>query len=342
MRTSLLVGLVIISGLLFGPEAFRAFGAQYKSQSSPGGEQKFAKESYLPSSLVVHLFSVSALEEDVAADRTHWARDMGSTGREEYEDAHLYWLRQRSYPNDTINWMAYVRAFVQLATMPRFRVKSPPGVAAVPQPRWEFEGPTNLPVPYRQYYGEGLTSGRVNDAAFDPNDGNTFYVASAGGGLWKSIDRGQTWKPLSDGDPWDNTTTSSVAISPDNSQIIYAGTGDYNGGVGVYGFGIMKSTDGGGSWTNLARAGLKGFSVSRILVHPDDPKVVIAAAGRNPFVTGKLLRSDNSGTSWSTVDMTKVSGGIQAEWTDVKCGIPDSQHKRLCFAVGEANGEESC
>jgi photosystem II stability/assembly factor-like uncharacterized protein len=333
MRNLLLIGLLLVSSSVFSQNSSQAPASNTKARIQ---QQVKRIHQQLSAFVARRTYSVAALEEDLAAERT---RGQGH-GAWEFQDAHLYWLRQRAYPNDTINWMAYVRAFVQLASMPKFRVKSPPGLAAVPQPRWEFEGPTNLPVPYRQYYGEGMTSGRVNDAAFDPNDDKTLYVASAGGGLWKSSDQGQTWKPLSDNGLWDNTTTSSVAISPDNSQIIYAGTGDFNGGVGVYGFGIMKSNDGGGSWTNLARSELKGFSVSRILVHPDDPKVVIAAAGRNPFGTGKLLRSANSGTSWSTVDMSKISGGIEADWTDVKCGIPDGQHKRLCFAVGEADGGE--
>ncbi len=154
------------------------------------------------SPVVELLSSVHRLEQELAFQRTKGLE------RWEYKDAYLYWLRQRSYPNDTINWNAYLRAFSQKALMPKAHFRPAPGFAAAvsERPVWEFLGPVRLPVPYRQYYGEGWTSGRVNGIAFADND--TIYVASAGGGLWKSPDRGKTWQPLSDS--WQNTKSSSV------------------------------------------------------------------------------------------------------------------------------------
>ncbi|HEY6770281.1 MAG TPA: hypothetical protein VI386_36525 [Candidatus Sulfotelmatobacter sp.] len=279
------------------------------------------------------MFSVKQLEADLGAlrfsEKEKEHKDWG------YRDAYLFWLRQRSFPNDSINWLAYLRAFLHLPDMPRVGRKSAPGFVGEAPPRWVFRGPTNLTVPYRIYNGEGMTSGRVNDVAFDPTDDTIFYVASAGGGVWKATSGGQEWKSLTDNDgKWENLKVSSVTVDPRNPQILYVGTGDFDGGTGVYGFGIMKSTDGGSHWTNLGRSQLKNFSVRRILVHPDDSQILIAAAGHSPFWMGKLLRSPDGGTGWQLIDLSKVVGGADADWEDVKCGMQFEAGKRYCFAVG--------
>jgi photosystem II stability/assembly factor-like uncharacterized protein len=276
------------------------------------------------------LSSVHRLEQELAFERTKGPK------RWEYKDAYLYWLRQRSYPNDTINWRAYLQAFSQKALMPKARFRPAPGLAAAvsERPVWQFLGPVRLPVPYRQYYGEGWTSGRVNGIAFANDD--TIYVASAGGGLWKTPDKGKTWQPLSDS--WENTKSSAVTIDPDQPDTVYVGTGDFDGGVGVYGFGIMKTGDAGKTWTNLGRKELKGFSVRRILVHPDDSKMVVVAAGRNPFSPGKLLQSDNAGASWKPITAANGSAMGDADWEDLKCGVKDTAGNRSCFAVGASYG----
>src|SRR5579863_202174 len=289
------------------------------------------------------MLSLKRLENEVAAEKKKYLLRETSVGENrnfrekwEYRDAYLFWLRQRAFPNDTINWLAYVRAFAQQSLMPwvRFRLApAAPGLPPKQPPHWEFLGPSNLPVPYRQYYGQGFTSGRVNGVAVDPTDERIIYLASAGGGLWKTQDKGKTWKAL--GDLWDNTKVSSVAVDPTAHSTVYVGTGDFDGGAGVYGFGVMKSTDQGASWTNLARRELQGFSVRRILIDPDDSRIVTVAAGRNPFRPGRLLRSANGGTNWNP-----VSEAAPADWEDLKCGAKMSDGGRLCFAVGSSNGGE--
>jgi len=281
------------------------------------------------------MFSVKQIEADINAERL----DAKDTTRKDwgYRDAYLFWLRQRSFPNDSINWLAYLRAFLHLPDMPRVGRKSAPGLVGGAPPRWQFRGPENLPVPYRIYNGEGLTSGRVNDVAFDPTDDTTFYIASAGGGVWRATKVGEEWewKSLTDvEDKWENLKVSSIAVDPEKPQTLYVGTGDFDGGAGVYGFGIMKTTDGGSHWVNLARPQLKTFSVRRILIYPKNSQILIVAAGHNPFSIGKLLRSSDAGASWQPVDMNRVVGGADADWTDVKCGLESSEGKRFCYAVG--------
>jgi photosystem II stability/assembly factor-like uncharacterized protein len=247
-----------------------------------------------------------------------------------YSEAQLYWLKQRAYPNDTIDWRAYALAYIAKLKMSALALLLPPGVAALP-PRWENIGPLNLPVPYRKYYGQGATSGRVNAVAYSPANPQVMFLASAGGGLWKTTDGGQHWLPRAD--IWENTKISSVAISSDGNTV-YVGTGDFDGGRSAYGFGIKKSTNGGDNWTGMLKTELKGYSVHRIIIDPDNPLLVLVTAGNNPFNPGqgKMFRTDNGGTSWSELKLAS------AEWTDGTCGAKSSSGERACFVVGNSNG----
>ena len=327
-----------------------AAGQEKKESQSVSRTSSTTKTQPKPKHVFSPFLSVKHVEAEIAFQRSLFAQHVASSAVAEnvkhremwgYKDAYLFWLRQRSYPNDTIDWGAYVRAFAQQALMFKAKIRpapASPGSPPVPPPRWEFLGPSYLPVPYRQYYGEGFTSGRVNGVAFDPTDGKTIYLAAAGGGLWKTTDKGQTWAPLSDGDVWDNTKVSSVAIDPKSSQTVYVGTGDFDGGVGVYGFGIMKSINGGKDWTNVARQELKGFSVRRILLDPDDSQVITVAAGHNPTLPGKLLRSEDGGRNWKAIQMASIAGAADADWEDVKCGAKGTGGARSCYAVGASDG----
>jgi hypothetical protein len=340
--TKMFTTAYFLVGLLLG-FSFIAAGQATKPRGSSTNTQKPATQTtaaqttaFVPSSLV----SVHRLEQQIASARARGLKEWN------YRDAHLFWLRQRAYPNDTVDWKAYTAAFVQRALMPfaEFRLASGhgPGLRPVAQPQWEFLGPRNLPVPYQQFYGQGSTSGRVNGVAFDPSADGVIYVASAGGGAWKrkkSSDSTWTWMPLSDS--WKNLKTSSVAVDPSRPQRIYVGTGDFDGGLSEYGYGVQRSTNGGNDWTLVASTELKGLSVRRILIDPRTPDIITVAAGRNSSAApGKLLRSENGGDNWQEVLPSTIPGVKPADWEDLKCGIKDSQGKRWCYAVGASDGGE--
>lgn len=253
----------------------------------------------------------------------------------DYFDSYRQWFQQRAYPNDDIDWKAYAKAFVKRDMMPSVELNRAPGLPpTAPPPRWEFVGPKNLPVPYRIYYGEGTTSGRVNGVAFDPRRSGTYYVATAGGGLWKTTDGGRRWTALSNNDQWMYPKLSSISVDPHDSNTIYVGTGDFDGGRSIYGFGIMKSTDGGRRWVNQGVADLSGYSVRRILIDPADSRIITVTAGRHPFYSGMLLRSTNGGASWTKPLNT------DAEWCDIECSAPDSTGARRYYAVGQTDTKE--
>ncbi len=175
-------------------------------------------------------------------------------------------------------------------------------------PNWVYVGPKSIDPPFQFGFGTGKIVGRANSAAYDPFNANTFYVASPGGGVFKTIDGGTHWVPLSDG--WPSLATSCVAVDPANPNTIYAGTGDYDGSSGAP-IGIMKSTDGGATWRNLGQGQLGGAAVRRILIDPENPQILIAINGRGPAGVGQVYRSGDGGSNWTPVLP------VNASWSDV-------------------------
>lgn len=242
----------------------------------------------------------------------------------DYLEAYLWRMRQRAYPNNRVDWSAYPRAYAQQKRMPA--ASSGDRLRPAPQ-RWEFLGPTNLPVPYQIYYGQGKTNGRINGVAFSPTAG-TYFLAAAGGGVWKTTNSGVTWTPLSDG--WTNIKVSSVAVHPTNPNIVYAGTGDFDGGFSSYGFGVMKSTNGGTTWTNLGASQFSGASIQKILIDPENPNLLTLTLGKG-LTSGKVFRSTDAGVTWTTAISTT------AHWCGLSYGAL-SGGNRVYYAAGEGTG----
>src|SRR5689334_1904410 len=152
-----------------------------------------------------------------------------------------------------------------------------------------------------EYVGANNIGGRVTDVVVDPTQPNTIYIASAGGGVWKSTDAGMTYTPA-----WPNDYPQAIgSLARGSDGTLWAGTGEANasgGGITYVGDGVYKSTDGGASWTNvgLANAGMIG----RIAVDPTDPQRVYVAASGSIYSTGGkrgLYRTINGGATWTPV-----------------------------------------
>lgn len=130
--------------------------------------------------------------------------------------------------------------------------------------------------------------GRVSHLAFHPTDSNIVYAASASGGLWRSVNDGKTWKPLTDGFP--NTACASICINRKNPKTLYLGTGDanyYGGGLGVW-----KSTNEGKTWTQM-NSGMGNTLVVQIVMHPSDTNTLVATTR-----TG-IFKTTNGGATWT-------------------------------------------
>jgi photosystem II stability/assembly factor-like uncharacterized protein len=151
---------------------------------------------------------------------------------------------------------------------------------------WELLGPK--PITSEYWSGNDDASGRVVDIAPHPVNPDTCYIASASGGIWKTIDGGNNWTPLTD--ELSNLNHGAIAIDPSNPETVYIGTGEYT--TGSRGDGVFKSTDGGQTWVRLADADTMGLQFSGLAVDPTNPSIVHATT-RDGY-----LRSDDAGATW--------------------------------------------
>ncbi|MBS1771667.1 MAG: T9SS type A sorting domain-containing protein [Bacteroidetes bacterium] len=210
---------------------------------------------------------------------------------------------------------------------------------------WVFQGPTTSAGGYA-----GL--GRINSIEFHPTDANTIYIASAGGGAWKTTNNGAGWAPISNMLPV--LGTSDIDVNPKNPNILYLCTGDRDASD-TYSIGVFRSNDGGASWNatglswtvtqsrlanclvinkvdtaSLTLASSNGIYKSynsgatwtqvqtgnfkQVLYHPTDTNVLYAAG------SGLLYRSANGGKTWTSISGFSGKGRIALAVTpaDVK------------------------
>ena len=149
---------------------------------------------------------------------------------------------------------------------------------------WVQRGPANI-------------GGRTRAIIVDPDDAshNTWIVGAATGGLWKTIDAGNTWTDLSGN--FSNLSVCALKMADSNKDVIYAGTGESFTGDGFKGTGIWKSVDRGITWTQLTSTATdENFAyINRLIINPTDENIVLAATQ-----TG-IFKSIDGGTSWSQV-----------------------------------------
>ena len=138
--------------------------------------------------------------------------------------------------------------------------------------------------------------GRINCVAFLPGNPDVLWAGAPAGGLWKSVNGGQTW--TTNTDQLSVLGVSAIAIDPTNTNVMYIATGDGDA-ADTYSTGVLKSVDGGQSWTSTALS----FQVTQLmrirhlLIQPGTPNTLLAATTTGVFI------SKNAGASWTeTVD----------------------------------------
>ncbi|MFN2492451.1 MAG: hypothetical protein ABR501_06160, partial [Pyrinomonadaceae bacterium] len=152
--------------------------------------------------------------------------------------------------------------------------------------RWRLIGPSS-------------PAGRVWQVVGDENNPKTFYVCTAGGGLWKSTDNGTTLIPIFD----NQTSASTGAVAVAKSSLVWVGTGEpANTRANSWGDGVYKSQDGGNTWSHM---GLKDSrQISAIVIHPKTPDIVYVAAmgyewGRNN--ERGIFKTTDGGKTWNRI-----------------------------------------
>ena len=149
--------------------------------------------------------------------------------------------------------------------------------------------------------GPSYNSGRIVDFAVQPDKTQIIYVATASGGIWKTVNNGTTWKPIFDSE--DSYSIGCLAMDPTNSNIIWVGTGENNSQRSVaFGDGVYRTDDGGKSWTNM---GLKESEhIGDIVIDPRDTNVVYVAAQGPLWKSGGdrgLYKTTDGGATWERV-----------------------------------------
>ncbi len=141
---------------------------------------------------------------------------------------------------------------------------------------WTNLGPFQIPGS-KGYNGLG----RVNAIAFHPTDPATIYVGAPAGGLWVSHDSGANWYTETDVLP--TLGVSAILNDYTNPSVMYIGTGDRDAGDAP-GVGVMKSFDGGFNW-ELANNGMGNRKVGRMIMHPQNNLVILAATNAGVYKT---------------------------------------------------------
>lgn len=191
-------------------------------------------------------------------------------------------LEQRAYPSGKIDYRAYRQAIEWEKNLPVSRkLTSSP---------WQNAGPFNI-------------GGRISDIELPEGQNNTVYVGAASGGVFKSTDNGATWTPVFDEQAY--LAIGDIETTAAEPNTVWVGTGEPNGGGGSLSYdgnGIYKSTDGGDNWQLM---GLEGTgSIAKILINPDNPQEVYAAATGPLFVKNSnrgVYKTLDGGNTWSKV-----------------------------------------
>src|SRR5215469_2654823 len=156
------------------------------------------------------------------------------------------------------------------------------------QMRFRFVGPKN--------------GNRVSSIAGIPGDPSTYYAGAASGGVWKSVDAGNNWKPVFDKQP--AAAIGSLAVAHSDPSTVWAGTGEAWAirDIDVMGNGIYRSVDAGKTWTNM---GLEHSGrIGRIVIHPSNADIVFACVlGRmtGPQPERGVFRTTDGGQHWERV-----------------------------------------
>lgn len=218
---------------------------------------------------------------------------------------------------------------------------------------WTALGPNNI-------------GGRIRAIAVDPGNASILYAGSVSGGVFKSTNAGSSWSPTDDFAA--NLAISTIVVDPTNSNIVYAGTGEGFFNIdAVRGAGVLKSTNGGSSWTlqTSFSGGVGGYPyyINSLYIRPDNAQELFAATNSG------LFRTTNGGTSWtfihqggtsaratqivphpttaatffvaygnfSTDGIYKTTNG-GTSFTKLTTGLPTSGYQRISLAIAPSNG----
>ncbi|WP_422082357.1 WD40/YVTN/BNR-like repeat-containing protein [Ulvibacterium sp.] len=142
----------------------------------------------------------------------------------------------------------------------------------------------------------------------------TYYMGGTGGGIWKTVDDGITWKNISDGF-LKTGTVGAIAVSESNPNIVVAGMGEHaaRGVMTSMGDGVYKSTDAGKTWKHIGLERTR--HISDVIIHPSNPDIIfVAAQGAQYGETPErgIYRTTDGGLSWEKVLFINTKTGASS------------------------------
>lgn len=334
-------GLLATAILLAGAAPFLV-----RAQESPGGRpavrEHFRTVRGLEGFIATIKQSVQARQGNLPAPAAGQSRRVKGTG---ILEAIKYEKHLLSYPNDTWDPAELTRALVHREEMPPYagndggdgpkggkRAQAGGGTGGkrggpVAGAVWEFVGPRNALATFGP--SNSRISGRVNNAVFHPQNPSIGYLASAGGGIWKTTDGGQNWAPLNDNN-LPTIRVSCLAVHPTRPDTILIGLGDYPiyHSLGATGRGLARSDDGGRTWSVVASSVVAGIGASAIVFDPENPDIITVSSGRTFSANDGIFRSTNGGVDWDRIDLPA------GEWSSLVTGARDpATNKRFYYAA---------
>jgi len=177
-------------------------------------------------------------------------------------------------------------------------LKNPKKEKALEQSGWVPLGPYTIGKSYDSVSCHG--NGRINCVAFHPTNPSVMWVGAPNGGVWKTDNTGQSWRPLADNLP--SICVSDIAVDPSNPDVLYLASGDFDTMGWIQSgmaWGIFKSTDGGETWnpTGLSyTSSTFNYSfIRKIIIHPENSNNLIAAGSRG------IWKSTDAGANWEYI-----------------------------------------
>ena len=184
--------------------------------------------------------------------------------------------------------------------------------------RWRMIGP--------------FRGGRTKAISGVASEPNVFYIAQVNGGVWKTTDYGETWKPIFDAEP--TQSIGALEVAPSDPNVIYAGSGeglqrpDLSVGNGVY-----KSTDAGKTWTHVGLDDAQ--QIAELAIDPRDPNKVLVAVVGHPYGPSEqrgIFRTTDGGQTWQKV-LSKDDGYTGGGGVEIDPSNPDVAYASLWDSV---------
>src|SRR5437763_4541569 len=216
--------------------------------------------------------------------------------------------------------VALIRAALIVSSLGLLSAQTPSRSSTTPSPPRTIASPMSSVDPalfkgLRYRLVGPSRGGRVTTVTGVPSQPRTFYMGVASGGLFKTIDGGATWAPLTDGQV-PLGSTGSVAIADSDPNVVYLGTGsdDVRSNVST-GRGVYKSADAGRTW---AFVGLRDAGqIGGVRIHPGDPQTVWIAAQGDAFKANLergVFKTTDGGKTWrKTLFISDAVGAMDIE-----------------------------